>query len=191
MTDPSPPALLRPVRADARDTQAVLAAFGSAPDMARQGDVTDLRTAREQLTWLTAEDRIATAVTTEEDLLVGLVGISVDRTNRTGWFFYWLHAEHRCRGLMTCAARSVADRALAPEPEGWGLERLELGHRVNNPASGAVARAAGFVHEGTEREKFLIDGHRIDALGYGRLASDPSPDGPRLPWAPDADTLEA
>lgn len=185
------PENLRPLRADARDAQAVLAAFRSAADMARQGDVTDLTTAREQLTWLTAEDRIATAVTTEEDWMVGLVGISVDRANRAGWFFYWLHAEHRGQGLITRAARSVADRALAEGPEGWGLARLELGHRRNNPASGAIARAAGFVHEGTEREKFLVDGRRIDVLTYGRLVSDPVPVGPRLPWAPDADTLGA
>jgi RimJ/RimL family protein N-acetyltransferase len=70
----------------------------------------------------------------------------------------------------------------ADAQSGWGLERLELGHRVNNPASGAVARAAGFVHEGTEREKFLVDGERIDVLTYGRLRSDPWPETPYLPW---------
>lgn len=62
-----------------------------------------------------------------------------------------------------------------------GLERLELGHRVTNPASGGVARRAGFVVEGTEREKFLIDGQRIDVLTYGRLRSDPTPTTPLLP----------
>jgi RimJ/RimL family protein N-acetyltransferase len=67
--------------------------------------------------------------------------------------------------------------------DGWGLERLELGHRVDNPASGAVARAAGFLHEGTEREKFLIGGERVDVLSYGRLATDPAPPTPLLGWA--------
>jgi RimJ/RimL family protein N-acetyltransferase len=56
-----------------------------------------------------------------------------------------------------------------------GLERLELGHRVNNPASGAVARHAGFVHEGVERAKFLVDDRRVDVRTYGRLRSDPEP----------------
>ncbi|MGO1408991.1 MAG: GNAT family N-acetyltransferase [Brachybacterium sp.] len=65
---------------------------------------------------------------------------------------------------------------------GWGLERLELGHRANNPASGAVARAAGFVHEGTERGKFLVDGERLDVLTYGRLVTDPAPSTAGLPW---------
>lgn len=66
---------------------------------------------------------------------------------------------------------SLADWALTTR----GLERVELGHRVDNPASGAVARSAGFVKEGTERGKFLIDGQRIDVDTYGRLASDPAP----------------
>lgn len=56
-----------------------------------------------------------------------------------------------------------------------GCERLELGHRADNPLSGNVAAAAGFKHEGRERAKFLVDGERIDVLTYGRLATDPWP----------------
>lgn len=77
----------------------------------------------------------------------------------------------RGRGWTAAAAATIAEWALGPR----GLERLELGHRVNNPASGAVARRAGFVQEGTEREKFLVDGQRVDVATYGRLRSDPSP----------------
>ena len=85
--------------------------------------------------------------------------------------------------LHSSPAAAVAARALSPSAVGgWGLERLELGHRANNPASGAVARAAGFVHEGTERGKFLIDGERLDVLTYGRLVTDPAPDAAGLPW---------
>ncbi|WP_243409909.1 hypothetical protein [Ancrocorticia populi] len=40
----------------------------------------------------------------------------------------------------------------------------------------AVARAAGFIKEGTERGKFLIGGQRIDVDTYGRLRTDPFPD---------------
>jgi RimJ/RimL family protein N-acetyltransferase len=56
-----------------------------------------------------------------------------------------------------------------------GCERLELGHRADNPLSGNVAAAAGFRHEGRQRGKFLIDGHRVDVLTYGRLSTDPWP----------------
>lgn len=44
-----------------------------------------------------------------------------------------------------------------------------------------MALAAGFVQEGLEREKFLIDGQRIDVVTYGRLASDPTPRTEPLP----------
>ncbi|MEV0868732.1 hypothetical protein AB0I24_12445 [Brachybacterium paraconglomeratum] len=53
---------------------------------------------------------------------------------------------------------------------------------MNNPASAAVARAAGFVDEGVERGKFLIDGERLDVRICGRLRSDPWPALPGLPW---------
>ena len=174
---------LRPVRED--DAAAVLEAFASAPDMARQGEVTTLAQARQQVAWLLAPQRRAVAIADRRDRLVGLVAVTVDEQERSGWFFYWLHAEHRGRGLAARAAVSVADRALTPPDEGgWGLERLELGHRVNNPASGAVARAAGFVVEGLEREKFLVDGERLDVRTLGRLRSDPWPVLPGLPWRP-------
>ncbi|MGO1283547.1 MAG: GNAT family N-acetyltransferase [Brachybacterium sp.] len=174
---------LRPVRV--ADAPSVLAAHLSASDMARQGTVTTLEQAREQVAWLLEEDRRATAIVDGRDALMGLVALSIDRENRSGWFFYWLHAAHRGQGLAARAGATVADRALSPSAAGgWGLDRLELGHRMNNPASGAVARAAGFVQEGTERGKFLIDGERVDVLTYGRLRSDPGPAVPGLPWQP-------
>lgn len=172
---------LRAVRPD--DAPAVLAAFVSAPDMSRQGDVHDAGSAAEHVAWLCADGARSTAIADADDVLVGLVGIRVDIVNRLGWTFYWLHAAHRGHGLVGRAAAAVAERALASEAHGgWGLERLELGHRANNPASGAVARAAGFVREGREREKFLVDGERIDVLTYGRLRTDPAPPTPPLPW---------
>lgn len=181
--DPAPGYRLRPVRE--ADAPALLEAYLSAPDMARQGTVTTPEQAREQTAWLRSTGRRATAIVDPDDLLVGLVAISIDEENRNGWFFYWLHAAHRGKGLAARAAAAVAARALTPSASGgWGLERLELGHRANNPASGAVARAAGFVHEGTERGKFLVGGERLDVLTYGRLVGDPRPTAPGLPWRP-------
>ena len=164
---------LRPVGAE--DALAVLGAFRSAPDIARQGGVRTLEQAHEQVAWLLAPQRRATAIVNAEDWLVGLVAITVDEENRSGWFFYWLRAEHRGRGLASRAAATVADQALTPTAGG---------HRVNNPASAAVARAAGFVDEGVERGKFLIDGERLDVRICGRLRSDPWPALPGLPWRP-------
>lgn len=144
---------LRPVRAN--DATAVLAAFTSHPDMARQGAVTTLAEAEAYLARILdpANDRVGWAIVADERM-VGLVGIDRDTGHRTGWLWYWMHAEFRGRGWTSRAAATVANWAM----DAAGCDRLELGHRVNNPASAIVAAHAGFVREGTEREKFLIDG---------------------------------
>lgn len=159
------------------DAPAVLDAFAD-EEMSRQGDVRDEATAA-AYTQRLADNPYAFALD-DGGSLVGVVAITADHENRLGWFWYWTHSSHRGRGLASCAAATVANWALQ---EG-GLERLELGHRANNPASGAVARAAGFVPEGVERQKFLVDGQRIDVLTYGRLRSDPWPDTAGLPLEP-------
>lgn len=154
-------------------------AFSSNVDMQRQGDVTSLEDAERYVTRLLSggSAQLSWAICANDGRLVGLVNISVDEENRSGWFSYWMRAEERGRGWTSRAAVTVANWAL----DGGGLERLELGHRTNNPASEAVARAAGFVREGTERGKFLINGERIDVATYGRLRSDPIPDSDVLP----------
>lgn len=168
----------------ATDAPAVHAAFASNPDMHRQGDVATLEQAEEYVARLTAPGSAHEAWGIAADAgLVGLVCVTVDEPNRNGWFWYWMTDAARGRGWMSRAAATVANWALHER----GLERLELGHRVNNPASGAVARSAGFVKEGTERGKFLIDGQRIDVDTYGRLRSDPAPTVTPLPFARNAD----
>lgn len=169
MTDDGP-LLRRPTPDDAAD---VLSAFASHPDMARQADVTTLAEAEGYLaSLLSPESSHEPWAIADGDRLVGLVCVTVDEANLSGWFWYWMHTDARGRGWMSRAAATVAEWALTSR----GLERLELGHRVNNPASGVVARAAGFVKEGTERQKFLIGSERIDVDTYGRLRTDPAPD---------------
>ncbi|WP_346425826.1 GNAT family N-acetyltransferase [Plantibacter flavus] len=78
-------------------------------------------------------------------------------------------------GLATRAVRTVADHAFRE-----GLFRLELGHRVNNPASCGVATRAGFLPEGIERQKLAYGADRFDVELHARLATDPVPDGDLL-----------
>lgn len=154
------------------DTDDVLAAFTSNRDMGRQGDVSSRIEAERYVSALLDPDGVHRPwAVTRADRLIGLVCVDLDETNRTGWFWYWMADSERGRGWASRAAATVADWAL----DELGLERLELGHRVNNPASGAVAQTAGFIREGTERGKFLVDGVRIDVHTYGRLRSDPRP----------------
>lgn len=158
-------------RLELSDANQVLAAFMSDPEMVRQGDVTTLLEAQTYIQTLIDSPTVQAWGVDLGGLLAGLICINVDEENRTGWFSYWMAKHARGQGITARAAATVADWALSSH----GLERLELGHRANNPASGAIAVKAGFVHEGTEREKFLINGKRIDVLTYGRLLSDPAP----------------
>ncbi|GHD84268.1 GNAT family N-acetyltransferase [Kocuria marina] len=154
------------------DAPAVHQAFASNPDMARQGVVTTAEEASAHVARLVSPDSPHEPwAVVESDALIGLVCVTVDEDNRSGWFWYWMTDRARGRGVMSRAAATVAEWALAER----GLERLELGHRVNNPASGVVARRVGFVKEGTQRQKFLVDGKHLHADIYGRLKSDPHP----------------
>ncbi|MFZ8757739.1 GNAT family N-acetyltransferase [Microbacterium sp. HMH0099] len=106
-----------------------------------------------------------------DDVAVGNVGASaIEFRHGTAWMHYWLSSAARGRGYATSALVSVSDRAFAD-----GLHRLELGHRVNNPASCRVATAAGFRAEGIEREKLRYGTARYDVETHARLATDPAP----------------
>ncbi|MDY5584420.1 MAG: GNAT family protein [Arcanobacterium sp.] len=119
----------------------------------------------------------------------GLVGLRFEaldtasgKFDRT-WVWYWSAGSARGKGLMKVAVKTVCDWAQArldnnsitpgyellqqiPSPE---IRRLELGYRLNNPASAKVAEFAGFMVEGIERKKFKIDGELVDAVIAARL----------------------
>lgn len=160
------------------DAPAVKQAFASNPDMARQGVVTTAAEASACVARLVSTDSSHEPwAIVDSDALIGLVCVTVDEDSRNGWFWYWMTDRARGRGVMSRAAATVAEWALAER----GLERLELGHRVNNPASGVVARRAGFLKEGTQRQKFLAEGERLDVDTHGRLKTDPYPAFARFP----------
>ncbi|MGF3053127.1 GNAT family N-acetyltransferase [Microbacterium sp. YY-03] len=155
----------------ASDAARVLDAFtADAAEMSRQGTVNDLDTARAYVSRMidNADTRTLVAVD-DADRLLAFAAVTVDLANENGWVFYWAHPDARGRGVTSQLVRALADRELS---EG-GLYRLELGYRANNPGSAAVARAAGFVQEGLEREKFLVEGKRIDVVTAARLKTDP------------------
>ena len=170
MTDTS---WLRPWRAD--DAQAVLDAHASSDDLERQtGPVPDLAAAEQVVAKYMDPVAAGTAhiwAIVDRDAVVGAVGVSnINRQHRIGWCWYWLAAPARGRGLATAALVAAAEHAFDD-----GLFRLELGHRLDNPASRAVAVAAGFQSEGIERAKLEYDGDRFDCETHARLATDPAP----------------
>ncbi len=158
----------------ASDASRVLDAFVTdATEMRRQGEVTDLESAERYVARLMSDpETYRTLIATDaQDRLVALAVVAVDQANLNGWVFYWAHRDARGKGITSRLVRTLANRELSD----GGLYRLELGYRVNNSASAAVARAAGFVQEGLEREKFLVDGERIDVFTAARLRTDPTP----------------
>ena len=112
-----------------------------------------------------------------DGLPVGNVGLSaIDRRHGTAWVFYWLASAARGNGYASRALATVADEAFED-----GLFRLELGHRVNNPASCTVATRAGFIIEGLERQKLQYGSERFDVETHARLQTDPRPDMEPIP----------
>jgi len=152
------------------DANAVYEAFSSHPDMLRQGDADTPEKARAYVDFLLSNDQAQCPLAiTINDRLVGLVCGSVDRSNANAWIWYWMHHEYRGRSLTTRAVATLVDYLF----DELRLYRLELGLRANNPGSRHVAESNGFLREGIERGKFLIDGGRIDVYTYARLRTDP------------------
>ncbi|MDL5351287.1 GNAT family protein [Microbacterium sp. zg-YB36] len=105
-------------------------------------------------------------------LPVGNVALThIDARHNTAWVSYWLASGFRGRGLAVRAVVAAAEWAFTD----GALFRLELGHRVNNPASCAVATRAGFIAEGIERAKLRYGDDRFDVELHARLATDPAP----------------
>ncbi|MFT2707536.1 GNAT family N-acetyltransferase [Clavibacter zhangzhiyongii] len=165
----------------ASDADALRAAFLSTPDLVTQLGGADLATVAAADAHiagpLASDDAHRIWAIVDDGVAVGSVGVSaIDRRHGTAWLHYWLAAAGRGRGLATRALAAAADWAFAD-----GLFRLELGHRVNNPASCRVATRAGFAPEGIERAKLRYGNARFDVETHARLATDPSPSLAPLP----------
>lgn len=162
--------ILRPWRPS--DAPALLRHRRGAPDLENNmPEIADLAAARAAIEGWQQEWFFAIV---HNGVAVGNVAVSaINRVHGLGWFHYWMAPATRGRHWTTRAACTLADWALFDSAE--PLYRLELGHRVNNPASGHVARSAGFVQEGREREKLQYHGIRHDTLSYARLRTDPRP----------------
>jgi RimJ/RimL family protein N-acetyltransferase len=105
----------------------------------------------------------------DDGVPVGNMTVSqVERRHLSGWISYWMREEARGKGLATRACRAISEFAFAE----LGLFRLELAHRLDDPASCRVAVGAGFRGEGVERAKLLYDGVRYDTETHARLATD-------------------
>lgn len=165
--------LLRPW--ETGDASSLITAAQSAADLATQFGGIDLATRAAAEAFidqsLRFDENAKNWAIVEDGVAVGNVGASsIELRHETAWVHYWLAAEARGKGYATGALVSLSAWAFES-----GLYRLELGHRVNNPASCRVATAAGFQTEGIEREKLRYGTDRYDVETHARLATDPAP----------------
>lgn len=162
-----------------RDAETLLEITRSADDLTHQlpQPLETIGDARRVIdTALVCDERAWHLAIVVERAPVGNVAVShIEWTHDTAWVSYFSSGAVRGRGLVSRSVNAVAHWALAPAPAGLGLFRLELGQRVSNPASAAVARAAGFLPEGLERSKLRYGDHRHDVQTWARLATDPHP----------------
>lgn len=166
---------LRPWSVD--DAAGLLSAVRESPDLARQlggASLVDLDACRAFVAAHLApgDGGPVNFAVTADGVAVGNVGVSdLDPRHGTAWTYYWLTSSRRGRGLAARALATVARWAFTE----LDVDRLELGHRVNNPASCRVATRAGFAAEGVQRSKLRYGAERFDVETHARLAGDPDP----------------
>ncbi len=102
--------------------------------------------------------------------LAGVVGVSVDRANRSAAIGYWLDEASEGNGVVTAAVATLVDDAFRR----YRLVRVEIRADVDNRSSRAVAERLGFELEGVLRQSYRVsdEKHSDDAV-YSLLASDP------------------
>jgi RimJ/RimL family protein N-acetyltransferase len=147
---PDPPLVdgelvLRPWRI--LDAPALVAAWAD-PEVARWTGVPDRRDLGAAERWIAGDARrrdrglSLDLVLDVQGAVVGEVGLtSFDSATGEAEVGWWLAADHRGRGYASRAVRLLAE---------WAVDELSVDHLVarchrSNPASGAVARRAGFV----------------------------------------------
>jgi 8-oxo-dGTP diphosphatase len=86
----------------------------------------------------------------ELEVLVGGVGISIDRASRTGRLGYWVGQKYWGHGVATEAAGRLTSWSFA----NLEIDRIAAGVATDNPASAAVLRRIGFRQVGDGHQHF-------------------------------------
>lgn len=108
------------------------------------------------------------AVLTETGALVGAISLNLDKAANAAILGYWVGKPYWNRGYATEASA----RVVAWGFDALGLNRIHSSHLTRNPASGAVMRKIGLVHEGCAREAVRKWGRYEDLELYALLRRD-------------------
>ncbi len=102
----------------------------------------------------------------DQDRLVGTIGYMwYQPENNSAEIGYSIARDCWNQGFMTEALAEVIRYSF----ENMGMNRLEAQHEKDNPASGAVMRKNGMVHEGTLRSRLYNKGRYVDVEIYSIL----------------------
>lgn len=110
-------------------------------------------------------------IVTADGKLAGVVGLTIDRQNRSGAIGYWLDAASEGKGVVTAATAALTEHGFVHDR----LLRLEIRADVENRASCAVAERLGFTLEGVARQAYSVnDECQSNDAVYSLLATDPT-----------------
>jgi RimJ/RimL family protein N-acetyltransferase len=113
---------------------------------------------------------LSRAIVTADGRLAGVVGLTVDRANRSGEIGYWLDSGSEGKGVVTAAVAALVEHGF----EHYRLLRVQISADVENRASCAVAERLGFQLEGVARQAYRVsDERQSDDAVYSLLASEP------------------
>ena len=104
------------------------------------------------------------AIRTEEDGMVGAVGLHLSPKYGHAELGYWMGAPYRKRGYVREAVGAVIDFGFRETD----LRRIQAIHHVDNPASGAVLRANRLRHEAT-LEDYVVRGDSVWTVEQYRI----------------------
>lgn len=105
----------------------------------------------------------------QDGAFAGVIDLkNVSWAARTAELGYWLHPDHRGRGLAGRAAHLLATWAMARS----GFERVEARVATGNAASLASLQAAGFTPEGVLRNAGYTHAGRVDLTVLSLIRAD-------------------
>jgi len=101
--------------------------------------------------------------------VIGTIGYMwIQNENSCAEVGYSLSRAYWNMGLMTEALAALLNYSFRV----LQLNRVEAVHETTNPASGAVMRKCGMIHEGTMRQKMINKGKYVDVEMYAILRRD-------------------
>jgi RimJ/RimL family protein N-acetyltransferase len=100
-----------------------------------------------------------------DDLLVGAIGLVINKVYHLAELGYWIGKPYWNHGYGTEAAQEVVRYAF----QVLGLNRVQAHHMTKNSASGRVMQKIGMTYEGTSKQSILRWGQFEDAANYAIL----------------------